>query len=137
MIEQANQRPGASPTGRARDRSRPRAVGPMVLGWCGLVIGCTDDGGPRLDTATPGSASRSTTVTLTGSRLCGAAGDCATAGGEITIGLALPMVRAVITSYTDTSAQIVIPPATPLGATVLLVTVNERTSNGLDFEVLP
>jgi hypothetical protein len=43
----------------------------------------------------------------------------------------------VIVSYADTTAQIVIPPATPLGRTSVVVTVGERASNALDLEVVP
>src|SRR5882757_200202 len=93
---------------------------------CLAVAGCADDGGPRLDAATPTAAARNAMVTLTGSRLCGARADCATAAGEVQLGIALPAVRAIVVSYSDTVAQIVIPPVTPLGPTTLLVTVNER-----------
>lgn len=108
----------------------------LMSGW--LVLGgCADDAGPRLESATPPSASREATVVLAGRRLCGADGDCSTAAGEIQLGINPPTVRAIVVSYTDTSAQIVIPPAAPVGATVLIATVNERSSNALDFEVLP
>jgi len=123
--------------------ARPSGGPAGELAWCWLagavmlVAGCVDDGGPRLETATPAAAARNATVTLTGSRLCGASGDCATAGGQVQLGLALPVVRAIVVSYGDTAAQIMIPPVTPIGPTTLLVTVNERTSNALDFEVLP
>jgi hypothetical protein len=103
----------------------------------GCAPGCADDQGPRLDEAMPSAAARNATVTLTGTRLCGARGDCATAAGQVQIGLALPTVRAIVVDYTDTTAQIVIPPVAPLGPTALLVTVNERSSNALAFEVLP
>jgi len=99
--------------------------------------GCADDGGPRLDGVAPAEASRNTMVTITGRRLCGASGDCASAAGEVDLGLALPMVRAGVVSYSDTSAVVVIPPIAPVGATVLIVTVGERSSNALDFAVLP
>jgi hypothetical protein len=100
------------------------------------LAGCADDGGPRLDAVTPTMAARGAMVTLTGRRLCGASADCATAAGEVEIGLALPGVRALVVSYTDTSAQITIPAVTPVGATQLVVTVDERSSNDLDFVVL-
>ncbi|HEY0191583.1 MAG TPA: hypothetical protein VGC42_10720, partial [Kofleriaceae bacterium] len=74
--------------------------------------------------------------TITGRRLCGASGDCARAGGEVVVGLAQP-VRAVVASYSDTAAQIVIPPSAPAGMTDLVVTVNDQASNALPFEVLP
>jgi hypothetical protein len=98
---------------------------------------CTDDAGPRLDAVTPAAAARAAMVELTGRRLCGAGGACATAAGEVQIGIDPPTVRAVVVAYSDTSAQIMIPSVTPVGNTVLVVTVNERSSNALDFEVLP
>lgn len=105
----------------------------------GLIVApaCTDDGGPRLDAASPPAAARNATVTLTGRRLCGSRADCATAAGEIQIGLGSPVVRAVVVAYSDTSAQIVLPPATPIGDTSLVVTVDDHVSNALAFEVLP
>jgi hypothetical protein len=117
--------------------SRAARVHPwLLLGWltCG---GCSDDEGPRLESAAPTAAARNGVVALAGHRLCGPRGDCATAGGEIQLGIDSPTVRANIVSYSDTSAQIAIPPAAPVGATVLIAIVNERSSNALDFEVLP
>jgi len=108
----------------------------MTLGLAALA-GCADDGGPRLETVAPRSANRNATVTITGRRLCGTSGDCAHAAGEVQLGIEPPTVRAIVVGYSDTSAQVVIPPVAPLGASVLVVTVNERSSNALDFEVLP
>jgi hypothetical protein len=85
----------------------------------------------------PPAAARNATVTLTGHRLCGARGACATAAGEIQLGIDPPMVRAIVVSYSDTAAQIVIPPVAPVGGSALIVTVDERSSNALDFQVLP
>lgn len=85
----------------------------------------------------PAAAARSEMVVLTGSRLCGATPDCTTAAGAVQIGLGLPTVKATVVSYSDTSAQIVIPSVTPTGTTELVITVNERASNALAFEVLP
>jgi hypothetical protein len=101
------------------------------------TAGCADDGGPRLDSVTPPAAAHSATLTLAGRRLCGASGDCSHAGGEVQLGLDPPMVRVVVTSYSDTAATLVVPAAAPVGKTALIVTVNERSSNALDFEVLP
>jgi hypothetical protein len=101
------------------------------------LAGCADDGGPRLDAVTPAAAPRNTTVTIAGHRLCGASGDCARAAGEVDLGFDPPMVRAVVVSYSDSAAQVVIPPAAPVGPSVLIATVNERSSNALDCEVLP
>ncbi|MGE0867755.1 MAG: IPT/TIG domain-containing protein [Kofleriaceae bacterium] len=102
-----------------------------------VLAGCTDDGGPRLRSVTPVAAARGTSVTIEGDRLCGSAGDCGSAGGEVQIGLELPYAKATVTSYTDTRAEIVIPSVAPTGPTELVITVDGRSSNSLGFEVLP
>jgi hypothetical protein len=112
------------------------AVG-AVLGGLVALGGCADDGGPRLAAVTPAAARRGATVTLTGSRLCGIHADCAGAAGAVELGLDPPMVRAIVIGYDDTAAQILIPDAAPVGPTAVIVTVAERSSNALDFEVLP
>ena len=113
-------------------------MSPAWLALGGLACaGCSDDEGPRLETATPAAAGRNGVVSIAGHRLCGPQGDCAKVGGEIQLGIDPPTVRANIVSYSDTSATIAIPPATPVGPTVLIAIVNERSSNALDFEVLP
>jgi len=98
---------------------------------------CADDAGPRLIAVTPTSAPRNAMVTITGTRLCGPGGDCASAAGEVALGREPPMVRAIVTDYSDSVAQIVIPSLAPVGATVVIAIVNERSSNALAFEVLP
>jgi hypothetical protein len=110
-----------------------------MIRWLAVLAaaGCTDSTGPHLDAVMPTSARASAIVTLSGRHLCGAAGDCATAGGQVQIGLSPPTVAATIVSYADASAQIQIPTVTPPGATALVVTVNDRASNALSFEVLP
>jgi hypothetical protein len=113
------------------------ARGVALLFGVTTLVACVDDGGPRLDTVVPAAAHRDAMVTITGRRLCGGSGDCTTAAGEIQLGLASRTVRATVVSYADTEAQIAIPSVAPLGDTVLIVTVNERSSNALDFEVLP
>jgi hypothetical protein len=133
-VQRARRRAGA-PGAAAPWAGRPLAN--ALVGLALVAVGCTDDRGPRLDGVVPASASRNTMVTITGRRLCGASGDCMTAAGEIDLGLALPMVRASVVSYADTSAEIVIPPVAPIGSTALVVTVDERSSNALGFEVLP
>jgi hypothetical protein len=85
----------------------------------------------------PAAAAHDATVTITGRRLCGASADCASAAGQVQIGLDAPIVRANVTAYTDTHADIVIPEVAPAGVTKIVVTVNERASNSIDFEVLP
>jgi hypothetical protein len=53
------------------------------------------------------------------------------------VGLELPVIDAVITDFTASSATIVIPHVAPVGKTELVITVNNRASNALAFEVLP
>ena len=120
-----------------RRRRANRVVGVAWLAALAAAAGCAGDVGPHLDSASPSAAARNATVDITGRRLCGESGNCANAAGEVEIGLEPPMVRAVIVSYSDTDAQIVVPPSTPVGHTALIVVVDERSSNALDFEVLP
>jgi hypothetical protein len=117
-------------------RMRAHLAAGVVFAWI-AAAGCSDDAGPRLESVSPPAATRNAVVALAGHRLCGPSGDCTSAGGEVQLGLEPPVVRANVVSYSDTSAQIVIPPVAHVGATVLIVTVNERSSNALDFEVLP
>ena len=109
----------------------------LLLTWLFALGACVhaSDRGPELVAVTPPAAGHSAIVTLSGARLCGPVGDCTNAGGQVQIGLVNP-VAAVIISYADTSAQIIIPTAAPLGPTELLVTVNDRASTALAFEVL-
>jgi hypothetical protein len=85
----------------------------------------------------PAAAGHDSVGTLVGTRFCGAHADCASAGGEVEIGLALPAVQAPIVMFDDTVAQIRIPFLAPAGPTHLVMTVNDRSSNALPFEVLP
>lgn len=55
----------------------------------------------------------------------------------IQIGLDFPAIDAQITAYTATSATIIVPDNAPIGRTELVVTVNNRASNALAFEVVP
>jgi len=100
-----------------------------------IVAAC--DSGPHLDSATPAAASANAIVELAGRHLCGSNGDCATAGGEVQIGLSPPTVQAIVVSYADTVAQIQIPAIAPIGKTDLVLVVNDHASNSLAFEVLP
>jgi len=109
----------------------------LVLAVMTLGAGCTDDSAPHLDSATPTSSQRGATIALAGRHLCGASGNCTTAAGEVQLGESLPAVLAPIVSYSDSAAQIVVPTMAPIGATSIIVTVNEQASNALAFEILP
>ena len=99
-----------------------------------LLVGCTDDRGPRLTSVTPEAAPRGARVTLTGELLC--AGNCEAAGGEIQIGLELPATLAMVIEYDDDRAVIEIPSQAAIGSSEIVVTVNDRASNAIAFEVL-
>ena len=103
-----------------------------------LLLGaCTSTVGPQLTAADPPAAAHDATVTLSGERLCGTSSDCMAVTSTIQVGIDLPVIDAVVTNYTATSATIVIPPLAPIGRTELVVTVNNQASNALAFEVLP
>jgi hypothetical protein len=107
-----------------------------VLAAALAIAGCADDRGPRLSSVEPAAAPPGAQVVITGERLCGDTGDCATAAGEIDIGLSPPTVRATVIAYEDTTATIAIPTAVAIGPTAIVVIVNERASNALDFDVI-
>jgi hypothetical protein len=111
--------------------------GAAALAVASTLAACADDAGPRLAAVEPAAARHDAMVVLSGSRLCGPGGDCATAAGEVAFGRNLPMVRAVVVDYSDTEARIVVPALAPIGRTVVIAIVDERSSNALDFEVLP
>jgi hypothetical protein len=103
-----------------------------------LVAGsCAETSGPRLESVTPLAARNGELVVIAGERLCGASGDCETAGGEVQFGLELPTLRARIVRYEDSEAEVEVPDLAAVGDTSIVVTVNESSSNELAFEVLP
>ncbi len=104
--------------------------------WAVCAACAADDGGPRLDAVSPAAASANAQVTVTGSRLCGASADCTHAAAMVELGLQPPMIQPIITTYTATSFSFVVP-TTAAGRTSIEVTVEGRTSNALDFEILP
>lgn len=109
----------------------------LALAICGPAWGCTDEGGPRLDAVTPAASARNTMVTVTGQHLCGAEDDCTRATGSIVLGLSPPLVQASVVSAEPSALRIVIPSLAEIGATHLVATVDDRSSNALPFEVLP
>jgi hypothetical protein len=112
-----------------------RGLAPITA-ICASVPACADDGGPRLDDASPAAALPGAMVTLSGERLCGPSHDCTTAAGNVLFGVDPPQIQAPIVSYTDTSAVVGVPALAPLGMTAIVVNVDGRASNALPFEVL-
>ncbi len=100
------------------------------------LAGCTDDSGPQLTAVTPAAAPPGARVTVEGKRLCGEPPNCETAAGEIQIGLSFPPTLATVIEYEADHAVIEIPSVTETGPTEIVVTVNERVSNAIAFEVL-
>ncbi len=108
-----------------------RAV--VLVGAC---VGCTSAAPvPELTRVSPSGAAAGSSATITGSNLCGAAGDCAGAGGELDLGLDEP-VRAIVTSYAADEIVFTVPSIAPVGATQLVLTVDDDSSNALAFAVL-
>jgi hypothetical protein len=104
----------------------------------GLALGaCADDGGPRLDEVTPASARAGTSVQIVGRRFCGDSQACLGVAATVDLGLEPPIVQAMVFAYSDTVATIQIPTTATPGKTELVLTVDGRSSNSLDFEVLP
>ena len=104
----------------------------------GVVAGaCTVEAGPRLHEATPARAAVGARVQVHGDGFCGAAGDCSAVAYRVSLGLELPSVQAIVHGYSDTTADIQIPSIAPVGSTSIVLTVDGRSSNALDFEVLP
>ena len=90
----------------------------------------------------PAAAGRGAAVTLTGLDLCGgtatAAGACdPLPSGAVDFGLSPPIARAAVVRWADAAITVTVPTPVAIGATSVYVTVDGRTSNALDFEVLP
>jgi hypothetical protein len=108
----------------------------LAVALLALAGGCVDDGGPRLQSIHPAAPARGAQVILEGSRLCGASGDCTRLAVKVELGTSSPYVEAQPVTWTATEAQVVIPPATPAGKTMLVVTVDDKASNALAVDVL-
>ncbi len=86
---------------------------------------------------------RGATVTVRGAGFCGSepvaeTGECVTPpSGAVDLGLAPPMTRAPILSWSEASISVQVPGTAPLGPTALIVTVDGRSSNAATLEVLP
>jgi hypothetical protein len=101
-----------------------------------VVAGCAGVEAPELEAATPAAARRGEAIVLDGTGFC--VPDCdASPEGSVAFGVEIPQIRAVVETWDETSIQVVVPQSVELGATEIVVTVNDRSSNALDFEVLP
>jgi hypothetical protein len=104
-------------------------VGAATLGACAPADS------PTLAAVTPARGTAGATIVLTGEGFC--SGDCETAPvGAVDFGIDIPQTRAVVLAWDDARIEAIVPPVDP-GETIVLVTANDRTSNAVDFEVLP
>ena len=120
--------------------TRTRLAGPFgwLLAGLWLASACGDLAGPELISASPAAARRGEQVTLRGTDFCPEpeAGECNAASGDVAFGLE-PPIGAVITRWTATEIDVLVPTLTPIGATEIILTTDGRSSGGLGFEVLP
>lgn len=114
--------------------------------WTAAAFGlaaCQPGSGPTIERIEPAQAARGATVTVRGDGFCGegrAVGDGSCAPlppGSVDVGLELPMARALVQAWAEESITVTVPAAARLGETVVVVTVDGRSSNGGAFEVLP
>ena len=102
-----------------------------------LAGGCADDGGPRLTSITPVSPHQGDPVELAGTRFCGAHGDCTNIAATVMLGDSAPFFDAPAVMWSATLADVDIPLDAPVGKTSLVMTVDDRSSNALEVEILP
>ena len=105
-------------------------------------LGCDAVPGPTVDAVAPVAAARGADVVLSGAGFCGAgavnAGACVELpSGAVDVGLRAPIVRAPIVAWGAEAIVVTVPTQAALGATAIYVTVDGRSSNAVDFEVLP
>lgn len=97
---------------------------------------CSGVDGPQLAAVTPAAAARGATVTLVGDGFCPGDPTCAAPVGDVSFGLE-PPAGAVITRWTATELDVLVPQSIAPGSTEIFVTIDGRSSGTLAFEVLP
>jgi uncharacterized protein (TIGR03437 family) len=110
----------------------------VVVGCCA----CTPIDQPIVDAIAPAAASPGANVTIRGSQFC--TGTFTTDGaceslppGAVDFSLRPPIARAQIVTWRNDAITVIVPSQLPVGSTSVYVTVDGRTSNAIDFEVLP
>lgn len=108
----------------------------LALATAVLGAGCAGVDGPHVTGLAPARARRGELVVLAGEGFC--PGGCAAAPqGAVDFGVELPQVRAPVVRWDATEIQVTVPQSIAVGATVVIVTVDDRSSNAVDFEVIP
>ena len=99
------------------------------------VAGCAGAGAPSIDQLTPATGRRGDAVVVHGDGFC--VPDCdGSPMGAVDFGLD-PLIRATALTWDATAIQVIVPQSVELGTTEVIVTVNDRSSNAVDFEVVP
>jgi hypothetical protein len=115
----------------------------MLMTSLAVGAGACEATGPHVDGVEPGRGARGATVVVRGAGFCGegraqAGGGCdPLPPGSVVFGLDLPAARGRIERWADDEIAVTVPAAAAVGPTVVVVTVDGRSSNGGDFEVLP
>lgn len=113
----------------------------MTVAVC--ACGGGDETGPYIDALSPASAARDDVVEISGERFCGDGDDAAMTDGTcamppagfVTLGADADVVRATVQSWKHELITVTVPQVAPVGATVIIVTVNGVASNAVEFEV--
>lgn len=99
--------------------------------------GCEAASVPSLDSIAPAAAARGAIVELRGAGFCATA-DCSdSAVGAVDFGVEIPQIRAAVVTWAVDRISVVVPQSVDPGPIEILVTVEDRSSNAIDFEVLP
>ena len=107
------------------------------------LAGCDPGQAPQLDALSPEQARAGARVVISGTGLCGRA--LASDGvrcdeslvGRVYVGTEPPQIAATVTAWSDQDLEFIVPLSAPTGATRVVVVVDGRSSNALDFVLLP
>jgi uncharacterized protein (TIGR03437 family) len=114
----------------------------LVVAMAALAA-CEGATAPTIERLEPAAAARGATVTLRGAGFCGpdrarTTGECASPpSGAVELGLAPPMTRAPILSWSDAAISVQVPATLAQGPIAVIVTVDGRSSNAATLEVTP
>ena len=112
-----------------------------VAGTILATSACAGNGGkyglePALDSATPDMAAENATVLLSGARLCGDTDQCTQAVVQLYF-LTPEQLEIQFQQNDANTIGFILPSFVPVGATNIVVYVNDTASNELPFTVTP
>ena len=115
-----------------------RSLAASVLTLCAA---CTDPDAPRLSGVSPEEGSAGERVEISGENLCGTMVTVGEGGaceplpaGQVSFGID-PQIDGVITFWSDTLIEAIVPASAPPGEVLIVVTVDGRSSNGISFTI--